>query len=148
MFKIAGMVLALASLAGCIVAGKQESPVVVVNDGTKSSEVGEAASYTPIRFNLSNRNDIPSDADITRCDEAGGKVQRAGLLGAYHCVQKYPDAGKTCRDSDECIGQCRAVSHEDVGKQNVTGTCQELDIPFGCYGIVESGAVGPMLCVD
>ena len=39
MFKIAGMVLALASLAGCTVAGKQESPVLVVNDGTKSSEM-------------------------------------------------------------------------------------------------------------
>lgn len=120
-------------------------------DSEKPSETGktdEAVEYTPIRFDLPTRDAEPTDAERNRCTEAGGSVQRAGLAGAYHCVQTYPDAGKVCRDSKDCIGNCRAVNSVKIGKPG-TGTCQTVDIPFGCYALVRNGVVdGGMLCVD
>ena len=104
--------------------------------------------YKPVKFNLKSRDAEPSTEDRKRCEDVGGRVQRAGLAGAYHCVQTYPDAGKVCRDSAECLGDCRTVDSDAVGRPG-TGTCQEVDVPFGCYALVRDGKVdGGMLCVD
>ena len=108
----------------------------------------ETLEYTRIRFGLQSREDEPSEADRKRCEEAGGRVQRAGLRGVYQCVQTYPDAGKVCRDSKDCLGDCRTMDSAAIGRPG-TGTCQEVDVPFGCYALVRDGVVdGGMLCVD
>lgn len=133
-----------------------ETPISTLDGDKKLPEsierdtdtAAKPVEYAPIRFNLSDRDAEPTATERANCEAAGGSVQRAGLLGAYHCVQEYPDAGKACRDSSECVGQCRADSHNDVGNQNVIGACQKVDVPFGCFGIVDNGAVGAMLCVD
>ena len=120
----------------------------------ETSETGDAETtretleYTRIRFGLQSRDDEPSVADRKRCEEAGGRVQRAGLRGVYQCVQTYPDAGKICRDSKDCLGNCRTMDSAAIGRPG-TGTCQEVDVPFGCYALVRDGVVdGGMLCVD
>ena len=97
---------------------------------------------------MENRDDVPGQEDRARCEEGGGKVQRVGLRGFYACVQKYPDAGKVCRDSKECLGDCRTTDSNAVGRPG-TGTCQEVDVPLGCFARVNDGMVdGGMLCVD
>ena len=104
--------------------------------------------YTRIRFGLKSRDEEPAAADKKRCTDAGGRVQRVGLRGVYECVQTYPDAGKVCRDSSECLGDCRTTDAEAIGNPG-TGTCQQVDVPFGCYAQVRNGVVdGGMLCVD
>ena len=115
-------------------------------DPTEKPE--KLAEYTKISFGLSGRDEEPSAADKKRCTDVGGRVQRAGLRGVYQCVQTYPDAGKVCRDSDECLGDCRTSDSDAVGKPG-TGMCQEVDVPFGCFALVRDGVVdGGMLCVD
>lgn len=101
--------------------------------------------------------DAPSSAEMVltgeeraACEATGGYVERAGLLGAERCTRRFSDAGKTCKDSDECEGQCRAgPKTEAKGHLRLaTGVCQANDNPFGCFTNVENGTLGPGLCVD
>lgn len=86
--------------------------------------------------------------EIKHCKKNGGEVQRAGRMGLPHCVITYADAGKACQDSSECTGRCLLVnSNEPVGAR-VTGTCQQNNLRFGCYAVVENGVAGPAVCVD
>lgn len=93
---------------------------------------------------------VATPAERAACKAAGGEVSRAGMLGWEHCVQTYPDAGKVCSGDADCEGTCRA----DPGNQHVapgkpaTGTCQKVDVPFGCYALIEDGKMGHTLCVD
>ena len=124
-----------------------ETVLEAASESEKTSPEGDY-KYTPVRFELSSRDDEPSAEEIKQCEDVGGAVQRAGLAGYYHCVQEYPDAGKVCSDSSECEGTCRTQSSEAVGKPG-TGTCQEVDVAFGCFAMVSNGVVdGGMLCVD
>lgn len=147
------------ALSACVATDQDVSQGELQEDqtqtsGTQSSspEVSEppesGSEYVRIKFGLKSRDDLPSAEDRKRCEDAGGRVQRAGLLGLYHCVQDFPDGGKVCRDRSECIGECRTDDSRAVGLPG-TGTCQEVDVPFGCYAMVRDGMVdGGMLCVD
>ena len=91
---------------------------------------------------------MPANAEI--CGRAGGDYIRDGMLGWYQCVYRYADGGQVCSDSSECEGDCRATTPmgEAPPEGYSTGTCQLTTSPFGCYGTVENGRVGPFLCVD
>ena len=143
-FLIAASIFGLAACAGTGETSNPQDPVDVASNGPAP---GDQPAYTPVHFNLSTREAEPSPEDRARCAAVGGRVERAGLLGAYHCIQDYPDAGKTCSDSSECLGRCRTDDTKNMGKPG-TGTCQKTDVDFGCYGLVEDGMIGPMLCVD
>ncbi len=105
------------------------------------------SSYTPISFELENRDDEPSDAERKRCTDAGGSVMRDGILGVYRCTQNYPDAGQACSNSSECLGRCE-VEGLVADDGAATGVCQRTDSPFGCFAIVENGQARPAICVD
>lgn len=82
-----------------------------------------------------------------QCQEAGGTMRPVCRMGSVQCVVTYSDAGQTCRDGDDCQGDCRA----DVGTQAgtpVTGRCQATSDPCGCFANVEDGQVDGALCVD
>jgi hypothetical protein len=85
-----------------------------------------------------------------RCEEAGGTVERAGRAGWERCVQTYPDAGKACTGSADCLGECRLpdVAETPAPGTPAEGICQATDAPFGCYTRVEGGKVEASLCVD
>ena len=91
-------------------------------------------------------------AERKACIAAGGAVSPQGLAGYEMCVLPYKDAGKTCSDSSECLGQCRAQSlstpQQSEATQAVKGQCQANNIPFGCYSEIIDGTVQPGLCVD
>ena len=84
------------------------------------------------------------------CEAAGGTVERVGRAGWEQCVQHYPDAGKACSGSDDCMGECRVRGDgTDIAPGTpVEGVCQATDTPFGCYAWVERGVAGPRVCVD
>ena len=81
------------------------------------------------------------------CKAAGGQWGRGGLSPEPFCNMRYDDAGVACRDASECGGLCIASEEQDTASRS-TGVCQTFTSQFGCYGLVESGVVGPVLCVD
>ena len=82
------------------------------------------------------------------CAARGGQMMRVGRLQTERCVTPYSDAGRPCRDGDDCMGDCRAPDpgvREGVG---VMGVCAPNDLPFGCNTPIENGRAQPTLCVD
>lgn len=91
---------------------------------------------------------IPSDEQS--CKAAGATWRRVCMMGNWACVISYTDAGKTCRDGDECQGkQCRHSGKPvaDPTKE-VTGKCVASSDPCGCFTLVEDGKIEAALCVD
>jgi hypothetical protein len=110
----------------------------------------EASVPGPAYQRVEIADQVATPAERAACDAVGGEISRQGLLGLQQCVQAYPDAGKACRGDEDCEGTCRA----DPGNQRAnpgelaTGTCQAVDVPFGCYAMIEDGRMGYTLCVD
>lgn len=92
--------------------------------------------------------EVPTTAEA--CRAAGGTWGAQGLLGREQCVLALPDAGKTCRDADDCVGDCRLTGEAEIPAPGApaTGKCQATTSPFGCYTQVEDGKAVGMLCVD
>ncbi|WP_370237620.1 MULTISPECIES: hypothetical protein [Henriciella] len=89
-----------------------------------------------------------TEMEIAACEAVGGEVQKAGLLGAEHCIQSLPDDGKVCTDSSDCVGRCMVSGESvEVGAETV-GQCAATDNPFGCFQLVKDGVADGMLCVD
>lgn len=89
--------------------------------------------------------------DKEACAAAGGDVRMEGMLGLYRCTIPYADAGKVCRDEADCEGRCLGkdgVTDYDAAPGEAVGACEATDSPFGCYAVIENGAVGATLCVD
>ena len=83
------------------------------------------------------------------CAAQGGRMQRVGRAKTLQCVIAYPDAAKTCRDGDDCLGDCRVpggVIVEDG--RPVAGQCAATSDRFGCYTRVEDGRATAAICVD
>ena len=88
-----------------------------------------------------------SAVERATCIATGGKVERAGMLGAERCTRTFRDGGMTCSDSSQCQGKC--LSGTDTANQSgITGTCQLTDNPFGCFAEVKDGNTEFALCVD
>jgi len=86
-----------------------------------------------------------TDADT--CSARGGDMMRVGRLQTLRCVVPFSDAGKVCRDGDDCLGDCRAAS-SGPNEGTTSGVCAPNDLPFGCNTPIEKGRPGPSLCVD
>lgn len=83
------------------------------------------------------------------CRAAGGEWGPVGRLQAPACVLPYSDAGKVCRDSDDCQGECRYAGEETLeAGQAVTGQCQANSDRFGCFTRVEDGKADAAICID
>lgn len=87
---------------------------------------------------------------IEDCAKRGGSVRTGGMLGSEICFVPYADAGKTCRDGDDCEGNCllAPIGPTDASSEAVTGRCEPRRPTFGCYGVVEDGRLKHRLCVD
>lgn len=97
----------------------------------------------------SNATVIPKDEQACRAE--GGTWRPVCLMGTLACVIKYKDAGKTCRDGDECQGrQCRYEGKEapDMNGREATGKCLAYSDPCGCFTLVEDGKIMGTLCAD
>lgn len=106
---------------------------------TAADEAGEAWSGAP-PVTL-------SDAEIAACDARGGTVRPVCMMGTPQCVVAYADAGRACRDGDDCQGDCRAEEMGPYG-QAAVGRCQASSDPCGCFANVEDGRIDAALCVD
>jgi hypothetical protein len=94
-----------------------------------------------------------SAEDRARCIAEGGRVAIAGLLGGEVCARPFRDAGRRCRDSDDCEGACLFDARSAAGRSprpgtRVAGRCEPERYGFGCRTLVEDGRLQPTLCVD
>ena len=78
---------------------------------------------------------------------SGGTLQPVCRRQTMQCVIAYSDAGRICRDGDDCQGDCRAEINAANGV-NLTGRCQANSDPSGCYTTIADGRAQAGLCVD
>lgn len=71
------------------------------------------------------------------CARTGGTWEMRGIAHNQLCIRTYPDAGKACRSSDECMGGC--VLYEDIWGEPApaVGVCKSNNDPFECYAVIE-----------
>ena len=113
----------------------------------KYKSVQKLSSSKSTPKNVVNPTGVMSLTARAACLGKGGSVQVAGMLGAETCVIKYADGGAICLDSATCEGKC-LTSADNAMKDNISGTCQMTDSPFGCYAEVRRSQTGAALCVD
>jgi len=71
------------------------------------------------------------------CSLNGGEWKRVGLAQSLACVHTYPDAGKTCKSSDECEGYCVIYDPPIRGQPLPGGLCKGDNLPYGCFAVIE-----------
>jgi hypothetical protein len=95
-----------------------------------------------------------------------GTWGRHGLSQKESCNCRTSDAGKRCRDGNECEGQCVADENPELDVKEkgppalgyLVGRCSETKMVFGCRRFIRDGAASgpprdvsklpPKLCVD
>jgi hypothetical protein len=76
----------------------------------------------------------------TVCAINGGEWRTGGPGAAQHfCLYSYPDGGKSCHSSEECMGSC-VIYEEDLGQSTLdAGVCQENNNPYDrCFVFIEA----------
>lgn len=80
-----------------------------------------------------------SDEQKKACELKGGKYQQLGMAQMWQCNMPAKDAGKNCKNSQECEGLCLA--------KNGKGFCSKSTHNFGCIPIIENGEE-VTICID
>jgi len=137
MFKYTLIALGIL-VSACAAQTVSDDTGIAVNPQTETSD------YAPIGF----KSEIATPAERAKCEAAGGEVMRAGLAGFENCIQTFSDSGKTCTDSSDCMGTCRAYGMPSSFDELMTGQCAKTDNVFGCYARIEGGRADGMICVD
>lgn len=96
------------------------------------------------------RETPPSPAQTQACADRGGTYQQAGMLGGWHCIVRYADAGKRCTDGAQCQGDCRLTDVTALSRDGAAavGICQADSNRFGCYATLTDGKADAAICVD
>ncbi len=97
--------------------------------------------------NLDNSVLMALTENAEACAKTGGEVRPVCMRGMPMCVVPFPDAGKTCSDSAECMGTCRGDGSAQPEKP-ATGICSRDTDPCGCFQMVEKGVAQYPLCAD
>jgi hypothetical protein len=91
------------------------------------------------------------------CDACQGRWGVHGLAEVETCICKTRDFGRTCRDGNDCEGECLAeesgfvvVDKGPPAKGYFRGRCSEFDTTFGCNRLIPEGASkkGPQTADD
>ncbi len=87
----------------------------------------------PVGKEITPPNNVASKAE---CDTKGGQWFEDAKYDYRYCVIPYPDAGKLCKNSKDCIGHCTWPLDEMTidGKQleHGYGICQLNDATDDC----------------
>lgn len=81
------------------------------------------------------RNPNLVSCDPVSCALSSGTCEQAGMEHQYGCIHHFPDDGKVCKTSKECLsGLCYVA----VGQRTATrGNCAGTDVQFGCFRKIE-----------
>jgi len=86
--------------------------------------------------------------ELSQCRARGGRPAH-GPFGERYCRIRYPDAGRACTDSSQCLGGC--VWGDDMWAHppaQVVGACQSENVTYGCYFTVLKGRAVDPRCAD
>jgi hypothetical protein len=90
-------------------------------------------------------------AKEAECRAAGGEWSRFGvhdhLCGIYSCAERTRDAGKACRNREDCEHLCVTSGVPKIGAEAV-GQCTAVKTTFGCFTHVDGGRIVGRVCVD
>jgi len=84
------------------------------------------------------------------CATKGGQWVRDGIFGqAQYCLHSYPDAGKACQSSDDCMGRCLVETNSSgiVPAIPTAGVCAPDNRVFGCFSFFEHQRIDGA-CID
>lgn len=90
---------------------------------------------------------VMTQEERAACAKRGGRVQSTGDDDV--CLVPFSDGGKRCTDNMQCEGACIYASGERTGSPpffGVSGECQRQNLQLGCYGEVNNGTVGEIVC--
>jgi hypothetical protein len=138
--------LALFCLSACVQNAAEDGPPDGNTPAASRAGPSEEKSIAELRA------ESLAKIDRKACEMKGGTVRQEGMMGLWRCTLPYKDAGKPCRDGDECEGRCIAneasAKSRPSQKGEAIGVCEADDSPFGCYGLVEDGKTEGFICVD
>ena len=104
-------------------------------------------------YRLTHRTQIDSDA--AACRSRGGEAEYRGMALAPLCTMHHSDAGRTCRSSSDCEGECivdlerYGIDYTTIPKGTpVAGQCTAVSPHLGCYIPVREGRAMQALCAD
>lgn len=95
-------------------------------------ETGEQAARAQVK--VANRKLVAAKAACEKCKGVWG---RFGVNKYESCNCQTADAGKECRDGNECEGECIYVRHDSEGRE--VGVCSPESKLKGCVQIVMKG---------
>lgn len=84
------------------------------------------------------------------CTLIRGRWIRDGIAGqAQYCLHSYPDAGKPCQSSEDCMGRCLVETNSSgvVPAIPTAGVCAPDNRAFGCFFFFEQQKISGE-CVD
>lgn len=132
------LLIALAALAAAACSPTEPSaPVEPASTATPAPEASTPASP-------------PTGADQASCITKGGEWRPVCRMQQPACVMTFADAGKECKDGDDCAGDCMAPNSAGFAQTSatVTGVCAVNDDPCGCKQTVEDGKATAAICID
>lgn len=97
------------------------------------------------------KGETATPEEIAECQKQGGTISKEGLLGRDFCVVEFADKGKACSDGSDCQAERCIVENVSAGQEmsdSIKGICPSDNVPFGCYGTVNSGQLSGFMCVD
>ena len=72
------------------------------------------------------------------CIRNGGEWTAGGMAARPFCLYTYPDRGKPCNSSEQCIGPCVVYEVPIQGQPTPSiGVCKDNNDPFECYATIE-----------
>ena len=84
------------------------------------------------------------------CAVIGGRWVHDGMFGqAQYCLHSYPDAGKACQSSENCMGRCLAETNSSgvITVVPTAGVCAPDNGAFGCFYIFQNQEISGY-CID
>jgi len=68
------------------------------------------------------------------CAKDGGEWTMGGIAENQYCVYSFDDGGKSCHNSEECMGGCVIYDPPVFGQPLPTvGVCRYNSDPFVCH---------------
>jgi hypothetical protein len=118
-------------------------------------QVGAADEILEARKQYQREHAAEIETARRECFGRGGQFGYRGLASWPICTVALSDAGKACRSSSECQGECivdferRAIDWRSIPQGTpMAGECTAVSPHLGCYLIIHEGRTAGAMCAD
>lgn len=120
-----------------------------------NAQEGVADEIAEARKQYQREHGVQIETARRECVGRSGEFGYRGLASWPICTVSLSDAGKACRSSSECQGECivdferRAIDWRSIPEGTpITGECTAVSPHLGCYLIVRDGRMAGAMCAD